>query len=92
SVIWLATQRVNLMLEAAWSRVESPRGDGEVSRDSQLLVSPGVRWSYDFPSGLQIVPGLAFPMAVGPERGSGWLFLYLSFEHPFRAVISSDRR
>ncbi|HEX2781316.1 MAG TPA: hypothetical protein VHM30_17575, partial [Gemmatimonadaceae bacterium] len=47
SVIWLVTQRVNFMLEAAWSRVESPRGDGEVSRESQLLVSPGVRWAYD---------------------------------------------
>jgi hypothetical protein len=48
------------------------------------FVSPGVRWSYDFESGLQIVPGIAFPIGVGPSRREKSVFLYLSFEHPFR--------
>ena len=47
-------------------------------------VSPGVRWSYDFDSGLQIVPGIAFPIGVGPSRHEKSVFLYLSFEHPFK--------
>ncbi len=46
-------------------------------------VSPGIRWSYDFESGLQIVPGIALPIGVGPSRGEKSAFLYLSFEHPF---------
>jgi len=43
-----------------------------------------VRWSYDFDWGLQIVPGVAFPMGVGPSRHEKSVFLYLSFEHPFK--------
>jgi hypothetical protein len=42
-----------------------------------------VRWAYDFRSGLQIVPGVAFPIGVGPNSGERGIFLYLSFEHPF---------
>jgi len=41
-----------------------------------------VRWAYDFPSGLPVVPGVAFPFGVGPSRGQKNVFLYLSFEAP----------
>jgi hypothetical protein len=37
-----------------------------------------------FASGLQIAPGVAVPIGVGPSRGERSLFVYLSFEHPFR--------
>jgi hypothetical protein len=47
-------------------------------------VSPGIRWALDFKCGLEIVPGLAFPIGVGPSRGEHAVFLYLSLEHPFR--------
>ena len=73
SFVWLASQRVNLMLEAVYSHAQ----------DNSAYVSPGVRWSYDFDSGLQIVPGIAFPIGVGPSRHEKSVFLYLSFEHPF---------
>jgi len=68
SVVWLAAPKFNVLLEATWNE------------EDQFLVSPGIRWAHDFPSGLQIVPGLAFPIANGGDRG---VFLYLSFEHPF---------
>jgi hypothetical protein len=42
-----------------------------------------LRFAIDFPSGLQIVPGLSFPIGMGPSQGDYGLFLYLSFEHPF---------
>ncbi len=73
SFVWLASQRVNFMLEAVYSR----------GQEKAAFVSPGVRWSYDFESGLQIVPGVAFPIGVGPSRHEKAVFLYLSFEHPF---------
>src|SRR6202162_443980 len=46
-----------------------------------FFVSPGLRWAWNFPTGLQVVPGIAVPIGVGPSRGDRALFLYLSFEH-----------
>ena len=70
SVIWAALPKVHLMLENVWN-----------SDDRALVVSPGVRWAYDFKSGLQIVPGIAVPFDTQSREKS--VFLYLSFEHPF---------
>jgi len=81
-VVWLAAQRVNFLLEATYAR-QQEIANGAVARVRSAFVSPGVRWSYDFDSGLQIVPGIAFPIGVGPSRGEKSVFLYLSFEHPF---------
>jgi hypothetical protein len=48
------------------------------------LISPGIRWAYNFKSGLQIVPGIAVPIGAGPSRNERGIILYLSFEHPFK--------
>ncbi|MCU1349651.1 MAG: hypothetical protein JWO56_2681 [Acidobacteria bacterium] len=74
SVVWLAHPRFNALVETVWS------GDRNAT---DLVVSPGIRWSYDRPGDLQIVPGLAFPMSLRGAGGRG-VILYLSFEHPFR--------
>jgi hypothetical protein len=63
---------VNLMLETVW------RSDVE----DVLLLNPGVRWAIDLAGDLQIVPGLAYTIAVGPGVSDA-LFVYLSVEHPF---------
>jgi len=76
SFVWLAKPRFNALVETLWSRTSDRAGHA-----SQLTVSPGIRWSYDFPSKLQIVPGLAFPIAN--HGGGKSVFVYLSFEHPF---------
>ena len=83
SVIWLVRPRLNLMLEAAWMSTAEVVGAGRTARTSGTLVSPGVRGALDFPSGLQVVPGLAFPIAVGPDGGGWSMFAYISFEHAF---------
>jgi hypothetical protein len=70
SVIWAALPKVHVMLENVWN-----------SDDRALIVSPGVRWAYDFKSGLQIVPGIAVPLDTRSHEKA--VFLYLSFEHPF---------
>jgi len=89
SLIWLAKPRFNLMLETLWTGYEDVVGPGQTQRSHSLLVSPGVRWAYNFKSGLQIVPGVAVPMGVGPSSGERGLILYLSFEHPWRRLYGT---
>jgi hypothetical protein len=83
SVIWLARSALNLMLEAAWNSDEQVSGPNERVRARSFFLSPGIRGAINFPSRLQIVPGIAVPIGIGPSRGDRGLFLYLSFEHPF---------
>ncbi|WP_257309955.1 hypothetical protein [Geothrix fuzhouensis] len=83
SFIWLANPRFNVMLEYVYTNGEMVTGPNQTDRQSTSFLSPGIRWAYNFPSGLQIVPGLALPIGVGASRGEKAIFLYLSFEHPF---------
>jgi hypothetical protein len=83
SVIWLAHPRVNFMLETAYSAFDCVVAPNKTDRDQTLYVSPGIRWAHNFKNGLQIVPGVAVPVGVGPSSGEHGLFFYLSFEHPF---------
>jgi hypothetical protein len=83
SVVWLATERVNLMMETVWTTTESVQSQGKTAWSQNLFISPGIRWSYNFANGLQIVPGVAMPIGIGPNAGEKGVLLYLSFEHPF---------
>lgn len=78
SVIWLARPDLNLMLEGVWDRADVHGGQKE-----SLFLAPGVRMAVDLPSGLQVVPGIAVPIGLGPSDGEWSVFLYLSLEHPF---------
>lgn len=83
SAIWLPIRTLNLMLEAVWAREEvAVAADTRVAEES-AWISPGLRAAIDFPSGLQIVPGLAFPFGIGPTDGERRVLVYLSFEHGF---------
>jgi len=84
SFVWLLLPRVNLLLETVFVRAQTVTGPGRTETSDAMFVSPGIRWSYNFDNGLQIVPGVAFPIGVGPSRGNHAVFAYLSFEHPFR--------
>lgn len=84
SLIWLVHRRLNFMLETVWARVEETVAPGIARSEKSLILSPGLRWAYNFESGLQVVPGIAVPLGLGPSRGDNALLLYLSFEHPFR--------
>jgi hypothetical protein len=84
STIWLAHPNFNVMLETAWGGAERVVAPNQTQRSHALLISPGVRWAHNFASGLQIVPGIAVPMGVGPSAGEKGLVLYISFEHPFK--------
>lgn len=83
SLVWLAQQRLNFLVEAIYQENQSVVGPRATSPSSHFTLSPGVRWAYDFASGLQIVPGIAVPLGMGPSHGERSAFVYLSFEHPF---------
>ncbi len=84
SAIWLVTPTFNFMLESIASRGEQLNENGRRESFTSYLVSPGLRGAINFASGLQVVPGIAFPIGVGSSRGQRDVFLYLSFEHSFR--------
>lgn len=84
SVIYLASEGFNLMLEAAGTTAQVVQPDGSRSKEKSFFINPGVRFAHDLSSGLQIVSGLSFPIGVGPSSGQRGVFLYLSFEHPFK--------
>ncbi|MFL5505014.1 MAG: transporter [Gemmatimonadaceae bacterium] len=83
SAIWLPLPRLNFMLEVSWARAEVVTAQDQRVGEENFFLSPGVRGAFDFASGLQIVPGFAVPIGIGPSRGDHMIFLYLSFEHPF---------
>lgn len=84
SFIWLLRQDVNLMLEFAYTSGDVVAGPGLRQPTQSAYVAPGVRWAWNLPRGLQVVPGLAAMVGVGPSRGEKGIFLYLSFEHPLK--------
>ena len=86
SFIWLANPRFNVMLEFAYTKGEAVAGPGIKTPANSFYVSPGIRWAYNFSSGLQIVPGIAFPIGVGPSKNERAIFFYLSFEHPYKKL------
>ena len=86
SLVWLATPTLNFMVESLYTRGESVVGRGQTAKDESFYVSPSFRAAINFESGLQIVPGIAFPIGVGPSAGDRAIFLYLSFEHPFKKL------
>ena len=82
SLIWLAHARLNFMLEALYTTTELAPKAG-VQRTETLTVNPGMRGAINLAGGLQVVPGVSFPIGIGPSRGEKAVLFYLSFEHPF---------
>lgn len=83
SAVFSVSPNLDLLCEAAWTTGQAVQPDGTTERAETLFINPGLRAALNFKSGLQIVPGIAFPIGVGPSRREGEVFAYLSFEHPF---------
>jgi hypothetical protein len=86
STIWLVHPRFNVMMETVFASSQTVASRGRTQTSHELLLSPGIRWAYNFSNGLQIVPGIAVPIGVGPDAGEKNIFFYLSFEHPYRKL------
>jgi len=87
SLIYQPLPNINLMLETKWDSLESVISDEEKDRQESFFVSPGIRFAKDYPSGLQVVPGIAFPIGVGPSRDDYGVLVYISLEHPFTFLL-----
>ncbi len=83
SLVWLARPQVNLLVETIWLSDEEVTGAGTTGRAEQAFLNPGVRFAFNA-GRVQVVPGIAYTIGVGPSRGDDALFLYLSLEHAFR--------
>ena len=83
SLIWLLRPAFNLMLELAWNSTDEILAGGRRERSNGLILAPGIRGALNFSSGLQVVPGIAVPIGLGPSKGERSVFFYLSLEHPF---------
>ncbi len=88
SVVWLINPRFNALVETVWTSLPQVAGPGFTTPQQNLYISPGVRWAYNFKNGLQIVPGVAMPIGLGPSSGQLGAIVYLSFEHGFRPAHS----
>ena len=86
SFIWLAYPKFNVLLETVFSSAQSVVARDKTEWSNAIYLNPGIRWAYNFKNGLQIVPGIGVPLGVGPSAGEKAVFLYLSFEHPFRKL------
>jgi hypothetical protein len=86
SIVFLAKPNFNVILETAFNRDQVVSGQHVKAWEKSLILNPGVRWAHNLTNGLQIVPGIAVPLGVGPSRGERGVFLYLSFEHPFKKI------
>jgi len=75
----------NLVLEGVWVGNDDVVGVGVTERQSSVFVNPGIRGGINCCGGLQIVPGIAYTISLTDNDPDG-LFLYLSFEHPFRKL------
>jgi hypothetical protein len=86
SLVWLAKPRFNVLVETVYSASEQVVAPDKTEWTRFMYLNPGIRWAYNFKNGLQIVPGIAVPIGIGPSIGEKGLFFYLSFEHPFRKI------
>jgi len=73
SAVWLALPWMNFLVEGLLL--------GRDGAKPTWVVSPGVRWAVNLGS-VQVVPGVALPLELGSNGGSG-ILLYFSIEHPF---------
>lgn len=84
SIILLLSKNFNLMFEVAGNSTSVKSTNLAPVNSNTLFINPGFRYAFNFKSGLQIVPGLAVPVGLGPSSGQYGVFGYLSFEHPLR--------
>lgn len=83
SLIFLLKNNFNFMFEVAGNTTTAKSVNTVRTSTGTLFINPGLRYAFNFKSGLQIVPGAAVPIGIGPSRGNSGVFFYLSFEHPF---------
>ena len=83
SAIFTGSNAIQPMVEAVFSRAQEVVGDNRTTYGNSTFVAPGLRGAINFDSGVQLVPGISFPIGVGGSSGERSAFFYLSVEHAF---------
>lgn len=82
NIIAILRPNFDMLVEVAYSNLDSIGDSLEHYREQTLLINPGLRGAINFKCGLQMVMGFAVPIGIGPSLGNYGPFFYLSFEHP----------
>ena len=80
SAIFAVNRRLNLMLETVANFDDQAGG----KREASVIISPGVRYAFNFKNDAQVVIGLAAPIGVSAAAPDYGVFLYFSVEHFFK--------
>jgi len=83
SAIYCVNSRFNLMLEWIGNWSETVGSNGGAERQFASVISPGVRYAFNFKSGSQLVVGLGVPVGLTRTTPEIAALLYISFEHNF---------
>jgi len=83
SLVMTVHPNIQPLVETVYTREQDVVAENSTEWRDDFVISPGVRVAFNFASGLQIVPGFAVPIGVGPSSGDRGMFFYLSFEQPF---------
>jgi hypothetical protein len=81
SAIYCLSGRFNLMLEWVGVWNETAADTGRIQQQFASVISPGLRYAFNFRSGSQFVLGLAAPIGLTRAAPELSAFLYVSFEH-----------
>ena len=82
SAIYRLQPMLHVMLESVANFEEFPDGDG-TGRETFFTLSPGVRTGWNI-GDQQLIIGFATPVTWGAGETEGGVFLYLSYELPFK--------
>jgi hypothetical protein len=88
SAIWLLKPLFNPLVELVWFRGQDVVGPGQTVSSDEVFLNPGARWAFNLPGKLQVTLGAAYTIGLNAVSDDA-LFLYLSFEHPFRRTTDS---
>ena len=83
SAIYAATDRLHFMLEWIGNWDESSNGVG-TAREFSSIISPGLRYAFNFKNDSQLVLGIATPVGLNAAAPDIGVLLYVSFEHAFQ--------
>ena len=83
SAIYAPTRDLHFLLEwiGVWNH--GPAASGNLEREFESVISPGVRRAINCANGTQVVLGLAVPVGLTAPTPDVGVFLYLSIEHGF---------
>jgi hypothetical protein len=88
SAIYCVNGRFNLMLEWIGTWTDSPNDSGGIDSVFSSVISPGVRYAFNFASGSQLVLGIGAPIGLTRSAPALGVLFYLSFEHRFASSKS----